>query len=302
MSFSENVKNELATRREKLTCCRKAFVYGLLLNADAHEPIFETENSILRDEAVALFSEQFGREPEVLEKNRVGHKRYLIPLDPPSCKRTLACLDEKKNIEEAVGFRCEKCRESFIRAAFLSAAGVSDPLKSYHLEFRVRSEARASALAAELKMAGFEPRRTRRGEIVGLYFKGSEEIEDMLTYIGASKTLFECMNDKILRDIRADENRKANCETGNIAKSVGASLEVVEAIRYLRETGLFSALSPELSEAAVIREENPEASLSELARIFPSAISKSGLSHRLKKIKELADKARESDPDGKPNK
>lgn len=292
MSFSENVKNELSARKEKLTCCRKAFVYGLLLGADADEPAFETENETLRDEAAILFGEQFGRHPDVLEKNRVGHRRYVMSLDFPSCKKTLALLDDEKNAETAIGFRCEKCRESFIRAAFLSTASVSDPLKSYHLEFRLKNAVRADALVQELGAAGFEPRRAERRGAVGVYFKGSEAIEDVLTYIGASKTLFECMNDKILRDIRGDENRKANCETGNIAKAVGASLEVTESIRYLRDNGLFFMLTPELVEAAEAREAYPEASLSELARTFPTSISKSGLSHRLKKIKELADKAR----------
>ncbi len=288
MSFAENVKKELAAKREKLTCCRKAFVFGLFINSDAENPSVGTENETLRDEICALIKEQFGKEPTVTERNRVGHIRYVLSVRSPSCSAVLSGMESGKSAENAVGFRCEKCRESFIRGAFLTSAGVSDPLKSYHLEFRIKNAVRAKMLYSELSEAGFVPKIADRRGCVGLYYKGSEAIEDILTYIGASKMLFECMNDKILRDIRNDANRRANCETGNIAKSVGASLDVGEAIKTIREAGLFPALSDELSEAARLREENPSASLSELCAMFGKPISKSGLAHRFRRIKDFA--------------
>ena len=293
MSFAENVKNELVTRREKLTCCRKAFVFGLFINSDAENPSVETENEALKDEIRTLIKEQFGKEPSVSVQRRVGHIRYILSVRAPSCSAVLSRIESGKSAENAVGFRCEKCRESFIRGAFLTSASVSDPLKSYHLEFRIKNAVRAKMLYSELSEAGFVPKIADRRDCVGLYYKGSEAIEDILTYIGASKMLFECMNDKILRDIRNDANRRANCETGNIAKSVGASLDVSEAIKTIREAGLFPTLSDELSEAAILREENPSASLSELCAIYGKPISKSGLAHRFRRIKDIAEEIKD---------
>ena len=101
--------------------------------------------------------------------------------------------------------------------------------------------------------------------------------------------LFECMNDKIFREIRNDENRKANCEAGNIAKSVNASQEVLAALKKIEKAGVMPSLPEELFETARLRKENPEASLSELCSMFSPPLSKSGLSHRLAKIKKFAD-------------
>lgn len=292
MSFSENVKKELASQLPRKTCCRKAFVFGLLLNSYPDESgavTFESESESVTEAAYSAFKEQFGREPERSERKRFGNIRTGLSISSRSASDILLGLDASGAFSDAVGFRCDDCRLCFLRGAFLSAANVSDPMKSYHLEFSVKNAHTAKLLWGELREMGFEAKIANRRASVGLYFKESGAIEDILTYLGASKMLFECMNDKIFREIRNDENRKANCEAGNIAKSVNASQEVLAALKKIEKAGLMPSLPEELFETARLRKENPEASLSELCSMFSPPLSKSGLSHRLAKIKKFAD-------------
>ncbi|WP_367926375.1 DNA-binding protein WhiA [uncultured Ruthenibacterium sp.] len=135
---------------------------------------------------------------------------------------------------------------------------------------------------------GFLPKITRRRGSNVLYFKASEQIEDMLTYMGASNCSLELMNLKVYKDIRNKANRITNCETANIDKIVCASARTLQAIQYLREVGALDTLPEQLKVAAKYREEYPDLPLKELALQFDPPLSKSGLSHRMKKIEQTA--------------
>ncbi len=292
MSFSENVKEELLRELPKKTCCRKAFIFGLLINSVPTEDgsiIFESEQECVWNGAIAVFHEQFGKEPNVSEKSRMGHRRVCVSFASKSVSACLSQLEDAEQLSEEIGFRCDECKLFFMRGVFLSSASVSDPMKSYHLEFSLKNAKIARLLFSELRSVGFEAKITNRKNGIGLYFKGSESIEDILTYLGASKMLFECMNDKIFRDIRNESNRRANCEAGNIAKSVNAAQEMLAAIKKIEREGLLPALPDDLRETAKLRMENPEASLSEICSMFLPPLSKSGLSHRFAKIKKFAE-------------
>ena len=136
------------------------------------------------------------------------------------------------------------------------------------------------------------PGITARGDKFSVFYKNNSAIEDVLTVIGANKTLFEFLDSYVEKDLRNYENRATNCVTRNIAKSVSASAAQVEAIEALIATGFFEELSAEIQATAALKLANPSLTLSELAEIHTPAITKSGLNHRLKKIMELA-KSRE---------
>lgn len=292
MSFSEEVKNELAGQAPKKTCCRKAFVFGLLINSETGSDgkiFFESEHEETASVAFSAIKEQFGKTPDLDERNRFGHIRRIVSFSSRSGSELLSNIDNSESFSDAVGFRCAECEVNFLRGVFLACAAVSDPLKSYHLEFSLSGAARAKLLFQMLNQLGFEAKIVNRRNGIGLCFKKSDSIEDILTYLGASKMLFECMNDKILRELRNDANRRANCEAGNIAKSVNASQEIISAIKKIEKSGRLQALPDDLHEAARIRSENPEASLSELCGMFTPTLSKSGLSHRFARIKKFAE-------------
>ena len=292
MSFSENVKEELLGELPKKTCCRKAFIFGLLINSLPNEDgsiTFESEQECVWNAAETVFREQFGKEPKISERSRMGHRRIGISISSRSAAELLLRLPEAVSLADEIGFRCDECKLYFMRGVFLSSASVSDPMKSYHLEFSIKNAMIAKLFFPELRSLGFEAKIANRRSGIGLYFKGSESIEDIRTYLGASKMLFECMNDKIFRDIRNETNRRANCEAGNIAKSVNAAQDMLSAIKKIERAGLLPSLPDDLRETARLRMDNPEASLSEMCSMFLPPLSKSGLSHRFSKIKKFAE-------------
>ncbi|MGD9560027.1 MAG: DNA-binding protein WhiA, partial [Oscillospiraceae bacterium] len=101
------------------------------------------------------------------------------------------------------------------------------------------------------------------------------------------------MNLKVYKDFRNRANRVTNCETANIDKTVAANRKVLNAIDFLEKQGALDTLDPALRQAAQLRRENPEFSLAELAAASEAPVSKSGLSHRFRKICEKADTLRE---------
>ena len=88
-------------------------------------------------------------------------------------------------------------------------------------------------------------------------------------------------------------NRRVNCETANINKTVTAAAKQIEDIQYIREHSGFSGLAPNLKETAMARLEYPEASLKELGDMLNPPVGKSGVNHRLRKLSEIAQKLRD---------
>jgi len=178
------------------------------------------------------------------------------------------------------------CRQSFFRGAFLAGGSVTDPDKRYHLELvtshlKVSDEARS--LLQEL---GFEPKDTHRAGSNVLYLKQSDAIVDFLTMIGSPLQAMKIIQAKMEKSVRNEVNRRVNCDTANLTKAVDAAQEQLSAIRRLREQGRFADLPEKLRQAALLREEHPEATLSELAAMALPPISKPAMSHRLRSIIE----------------
>ena len=151
--------------------------------------------------------------------------------------------------------------------------------------------------SALLTARGFVPRTILRKGSGVLYFKASEQIEDMLTFMGAQSAALEIMNLKVYKDFRNKANRLTNCETANIGKTASASAQTLYAIQLLRRRGALAALPEALQQAAAVREAYPTEPLKELAAHFPYPISKSGLSHRIKKLEALAAELEEASYD-----
>jgi DNA-binding protein WhiA len=167
---------------------------------------------------------------------------------------------------------------------------VTDPAKRYHLElvtdhFNVSRE--TYSLLLEM---GFEPKEaTRKGNFV-IYFKQSSAIEDFITTIGAPLSAMELMSQKIEKDMRNSINRKVNCDTANVLKTVDAAILQIEAIKKIVIATGLDSLPDKLRETAVLRLENPELSLTELAVRSSPPLTKSCLNHRLRKLIELGGK------------
>lgn len=180
------------------------------------------------------------------------------------------------------------CRVAFLRGAFLAGGSVTDPQKGYHLELATTHLRVSRELHTLLLELGYTPKETTRKANYITYFKQSEAIEDFLTAIGAPIAAMELMNAKAEKLLRNGVNRRVNCEAANVDKTVDAALEQRQAIQALREAGTLDTLSPKLREAAALREAHPELSLAQLAALCDPPVTKSSLSHRLRKLIQLS--------------
>lgn len=275
MNFSLKLKEEWIAGAPHAPCCRHAYLRGLFLDAGqtrSGRVVLSLSSAAAKEESARIYRECYKKEVLVGDGGRLffASGELLEELTKPPV------------------FVCAHCREHFLRGIFVARAGMTDPEKGYRFEIRLRDAENLSLLTETLAFFGWEPIiRTHRGE-VSLYFKDSTVMEEILTLTGAHNALFALMNAKINRGIRNDENRATNCVTSNIGKSIRAAGEVLSAIEYIKSVGALGALSPELQKTALLRAEHPEATLPELAALHNPPITKSGLSHRLHKIIEIA--------------
>lgn len=292
MSFSNDVKSELLSAPVKMNCCRKALLFGLLYNARHKEGKNMSAAFGLRESA-ELASALLGEvaSPSITETVASGRRSYILDFSSKAFASFAMRIGGGEGIADTAKFRCEECRAAFLRGVLISLVTVNDPHKSYHLEIPLAkyNADRLSALEDFFSEGGFEPKVVERENKVALYFKSNMQIADILSFAGAMRASFEVTNRYIERDIRNNENRATNLVTTNISKAVNAARRQVLAINKLIDAGRLDMLPRELVATAMLRLENEDVSLSELALLHEPPISKSGLNNRIKRILDEAD-------------
>ena len=307
MSFSNGVKAELCRGAFGRSCCAVAESYGLLLYCNTfstREIRIITESRALAQRLPKLFKRAFNLGFDIAPSGSVP-QGPAGEMPDKSGKQTflITSPDKLAVIFDTFGFASSRilahhlnlsvleddcCRPSFLRGVFLGGGSVTDPAKRYHLELVTDHYNVSRETYSLLLEMGFEPKESRRKGNFVVYFKQSSAIEDFLTTIGAPVSAMGLMSLKVEKDMRNSVNRKVNCDTANVSKTVDAALQQIEAIEKLsRETGLDS-LPDKLRQTAALRLENPEMSLQELAEL--SQVTKSCLNHRLRKLVELGSK------------
>ena len=182
----------------------------------------------------------------------------------------------------------------FLRDAFISYGMVTDPKKSYHLEFSTQEKEVADDILkylSKIKDFNIDPKMTKRNENYVVYIKAADSITDFLTYIGAVNSAMEIMQIRMLKDVRNYVNRTTNFETANLDKTLQAAEEHINAIKKIKNTVGLNSLPDNLKEIANLRLENPEMSLKMLGQSLKSPISRSGVNHRLEKIIQISKKS-----------
>lgn len=295
MSFSSEVKNELVKNEIEKSCCKKSMLYGMALFSKSFSfdgVIFQSEN----ENAAFIFKKMLVEQLAVNCNIRVsasGRNYSIVIRNSDKCKKIMSYFGHAKSDKNLKinfsNFDCPECYNAFLAGAFLSCGTVSSPEKDYHLEFIISFLNLSKTFMTFLRELELEPKLTKRNGYNVIYFKDSEEIEDCLYIMGAPSSMFEMMNVKIVKEIRNSANRRANCETANIDKTVRASVRQLEAINKIKSKKGLSCLSPSLREMAQMRLDNPDAPLSELAEMFDPPLSRSGANHRLKRIIKIAD-------------
>ena len=182
----------------------------------------------------------------------------------------------------------ECCKRAFIRGAFLAAGSVSDPNKFYHYEIVCDSEDDARQMAEIITFFNLDAKFIARKKSYVVYLKEGSHITDCLNIMGAYVSQMNLMNVMILKDMRNDVNRKVNCETANLNKTIEAAVKQIKDIEYIRDTVGLSYLKENLKEVAEIRLENPDMNLKDIGKLLTPEVGKSGVNHRLRKISEIA--------------
>lgn len=305
MSFSLTVKKEILSRELPKDCCAVAAAYAVACFGkyfDEKGVVLHTEQSAIAQYVKRLYA-RVGLQGKVYVKGKEESRLYEFAVKEPAEVDKLLALFGHTGRETTLRINsknllCDHCINSFVSTAFLCSGTITNPAREYNLEFLTSRYNLAQDFSALLKGHGFLPKYVRRKGANVVYFKASEQIEDLLTFMGAQSAALEIMNLKVFKDFRNKANRITNCETANIDKTVEASAETLRAIRFLREQNALDTMPQPLRQAAVLREENPDLSLKELAALFEPPLSKSGLSHRMKKLEQLASRLRERSPHG----
>lgn len=302
-SFSGSVKAELCRNNVQRQCCARAECFGVLLFCNSFGPAgvrIITESREFAQRLPRLFKRAFSVAfDQAPEKDGAG--KLIFQITAPEKIRlimgqfgfspadTLALHVNLPVVEE------DCCKASFLRGAFLAGGSVTDPAKGYHLELATTHQSVCRETYALMEeVMGFYPKTAARGGGQVLYLKQSERIADFLTYLGAPVAAMGIMEARLEKELNNKVNRRCNCDDANTTKVVEAAQEQCEAIRFLRGRGRLESLPDKLRFAALAREAHPEASLTELAEMMEPPITKSAMSHRLRRLTELAEEGKEA--------
>ena len=301
MSFSSDAKAELCRAKVDKKCCAVAESYGVLLYCNTFTPgeiRIITASDAFAARLPRLFRRAFSVGFDVQPAEDATGKRSFIIRDREKIARIFESFgaDASATLSHHVNFGVieEECdRVSFLRGAFLAGGSVTDPEKRYHLELATPHHSVSRESYSVLLELGFTARETQRGGNHLLYFKQADVIADFFTALGAPSTAMGVMTAKVDKEMRNEIMRKINCDSANADKVVSAAQEQLGAIRLIGRTVGLDALSEPLRDAALLRITNPAASLSDLAQLSYPKVTKSCLSHRLRKIMELAETIQE---------
>ncbi len=294
MSFSSEVKKELAKNISPARHCQIAELAAIMSfcgqygrDENGNYIIgFQTENEALIRKGFTLLRKTYNINNGVI-------------LDEDTLR---GILQKTGKLDEPVSSLVVKntcCQRAFLRGAFLSVGSISDPAKGYHLEFACTDQAKAEQLQGIIHLFHVESKIIPRKKYHVVYMKEGAQIVDLLNICGAPVSLMQLENMRILKEMRNTVNRRVNCETANIAKTVNAATRQVEDIEYIKRHFGLGNLPDTLREMAEIRLENPDASLKDLGECFSPPIGKSGVNHRLRKLSEIAEKTRQTMPEGR---
>lgn len=313
MSFSAKVKNEICrvndlTKEEaiaELSAIMK--VSGTLSLGGKKQLSFNviTENPAIARRIFKILKQHFDIHIEIMVKKGNSFKKnniYVMVITEEMGVRKLLCdvgvLDDKDGILSITYsipkslVQKDESKRAYIRGAFLGGGSISNPERTYHLEFVTHNSDYAEELSKLINKFGLSSKVIQRKASFVVYIKEGEQIVDLLNIIGAHSSLLELENVRIMKEMRNNVNRLVNCETANLSKTVNAAVRQVESIKLIQKEIGLQRLPKNLRDVAELRLNYPDESLKELGEFLDPPVGKSGINHRLRKIEKIADELR----------
>lgn len=317
MSFSGNVKEELSHQIAQARHCQIAELAALISMCGAvvitpgekYRIKIHTEKIAVARKCFTLVTKTFNIRIDISVRRNLekGSETYMLVIreheDALRILQATKLIGEREDaysalhIVDPILVQQPCCKRAFLRGAFLAAGSMSDPNKAYHFEIVCTTVNMAEQLRRMMCSFSMDAKIVARKKMYVVYLKEGAQLVDMLNIMEAHVSLMELENVRILKEMRNAVNRKVNCETANINKTVSAAVKQVEDIRYIQQTIGLDKLSDGLKEMAILRLEHPDATLKELGEISDPPVGKSGVNHRLRKIGEIAEGVRQNKED-----
>ena len=288
MSFSGMVKEELSRhigtgRHCKIAELAAIFTFCGSLGTGSDGKFFlriQTENEALARKSFTLLQKTFNIETKIFVRENSHLKRvkvYTIEItDPEEIQVIFQALRLVTNsidqgtlvLSDMLVVQQNCCKRAFIRGAFLASGSISDPEKGYHFEIVCSDAKRAEQLQTIIRSFSVDAKIVQRKKSHVVYVKEGAQIVDMLAVMEANVALMDLENIRILKEMRNSVNRKVNCETANINKTVNAAVKQMEDIKLVRQKIGFEQLNEGLAQVAELRMQYPEATLKELGMML----------------------------------
>ena len=314
MSFSSQVKDELSKQVSMARHCQIAEIAAIIsmcgqVTIDSRERYaikVKTENLSVARKYFTLLEKTFNINTETFVSRNLSRETISYTVAIKKHEDSIKVLQATKLID-ASGDIAEEfsmiknliilhscCKRAFLRGAFLAAGSISNPEKSYHIEIVCAGGRKAEQIKNIINSFGLDAKVIIRKKSYVVYIKEAAQIVDLLNVMEATNALMDMENIRILKEIRNTVNRKVNCETANINKTVSAAGKQIEDIRYIQNQIGLKELPEALLEMAQVRLEYPNASLKELGDLLSTPIGKSGVNHRLRKLSEISQRLRDN--------
>ena len=312
MSFSGSVKEELLRYEDSARHCCIAELAAMIVFHGEIAPAPEgkliltisSENESILRKVFTLLEKTFTMELKVSTDRKIVRKNNRFTIDIDDTELTVKILQAVKVLSadrrpvttnalvNPIIIQRSYCKRAFLRGAFLCAGSISDPEKFYHFEVVCTTPEKAQQMQELIQSFGIDAKIVKRKKYEVVYVKEGAQIVELLGLMGAGVSLMNLENVRILKGMRNTVNRKVNCETANINKTVNAAVKQVDDIIYIRDTVGLHRLPENLEETALLRLEYPQASLKELGSLLSAPVGKSGINHRLRKICSIAEQLR----------
>jgi len=291
-NYTQKVRSEILGKLPAKSCCRRALLAGILFNAETgiEDSVYARVSGRETVElAASLLYEVYGKQAEPEYVSNYGRVCAEFLITSQKLSKLLCELSDPERISDEPGFfKCPNCRRAFFGGTVLSSASFSDPEIEARAEIRVKDPARATKLTGMLSADEIFPSLSSRRGDTCLLIKTAESVEALAALAGAPVCAMELMQFGLVRTYKREVMRMSNAELRNMQTAAKASAAQLSAIAKLRRTGRIFSLGDDLRYTADLREQNPDASMSELAAMHVPPISKSGLNHRMEKIIRLA--------------
>lgn len=316
MSFSSDVKGELARLEPNKKCCMLAEIAGFFRVSGSVSLrgggnlciVASTENAAIARHYKKLIKEYFdsnsnlevGNSQMPGKSNLKGHNRYYLRIEPDQKSSQILRETGMMLVREGSDFfsdgiymplvKSKCCKKSYLRGVFLGCGTMSNPKNSYHLEFVLESEQTANDLRKVIgSFDDLSANITKRKNDSIVYIKKASYISDMLGILGADDAVLKFEDIRIGKEAHGDAQRLLNCDSANVDRTLTASEQQIGYIKVIEENEGLEWLSVPLFEVAQLRLSHPEASLSEIGELLNPPIRKPGVSKRFAKLKQIAE-------------